>query len=198
MSKRQAERTIKDGGVTVAGETVTSPSLLLSWKDATSCIKVDGKLLQVQQSPRDIRVWLVHKLVGEVVSERDPHGRPSLLERLHRSIPSHHLKPVGRLDIMTEGLIIMTNNGAYARDLEVPKHKVHRTYRVRVHGKLTPYKLKAMRSGLTINNTRYHGMKVEIEHSRKKGTSTNTWLRITCTQGKNRQIRNVLAHLASK
>jgi 23S rRNA pseudouridine2605 synthase len=92
----------------------------------------------------------------------------------------------------------MTNNGALARDLELPKNKVHRTYRVRVHGKLTPYKLKAMRSGITIGNIRYNGMKVEIENTRKKGTSTNTWLRITCTQGKNRQIRNVLAHLASK
>lgn len=198
MSKRQAERCIRDGGVTVAGQQVMSPSFLLNWKDATCSVKVDGKLLQIQQSPRETRVWLVHKLPGEVVSERDPHGRPSLLERLHQSIPSHHLKPVGRLDIMTEGLIIMTNNGALARDLELPKNKVHRTYRVRVHGKLTPYKLKAMRSGITIGNIRYNGMKVEIENTRKKGTSTNTWLRITCTQGKNRQIRNVLAHLASK
>jgi 23S rRNA pseudouridine2605 synthase len=196
MSKRQAERCIRDGGVTVAGQQVMSPSFLLNWKDATCSVKVDGKLLQIQQSPRETRVWLVHKLPGEVVSERDPHGRPSLLERLHQSIPSHHLKPVGRLDIMTEGLIIMTNNGALARDLELPKNKVHRTYRVRVHGKLTPYKLKAMRSGITIGNIRYNGMKVEIENTRKKGTSTNTWLRITCTQGKNRQIRNVLAHLA--
>lgn len=193
MSRREAERHIRGGDVTVAGEKVLSPHFLVD-HGALSAIKVGGKLLQVQQSPPDTRVWLAHKVPGEVVTERDPHGRPSLVERLQRSISHSHLKPVGRLDMSTEGLIVMTNNGAYARELELPKNNVHRTYRVRVHGKLTPHKLKAMRSGVMVNNVRYNGMKVQIENTRKRA-STNTWLRITCTQGKNRQIRNVLSHL---
>jgi len=195
MSRREAERYIRDGDVTVAGTTITSPHFLVDWADAVSTIKVGGKLLQVQQSLPDTRVWLVHKLPGEVVSERDPQGRPSLVERLQRDLPKISLKPVGRLDMSTEGLIIMTNDGSYARELELPKNKVHRTYRVRVHGKLTPHKIKAMRSGITIGNTRYGGMKVQIENARKRSSSTNTWLRISCTEGKNRQIRNVLSHL---
>lgn len=198
MSRREAERYIREGEVTVAGKVVTSPSFLVDWKEAESAVKVDGKLLHVQQSPPDTRVWLVHKLFGEVVSERDPQGRPSLLDRLHRSLPKVHLKPVGRLDMTTEGLIVMTNDGAYARELELPRNKVHRTYRARVHGKLTPHKLKAMRSGVTVNNIRYNGMKVQIEKTRKKSSSTNAWLRITCTEGKNRQIRNVFSHLGCK
>ena len=194
MSRREAERYIRDGDVTVAGEVVTSPHFLVDWRDAASAIKVGGKLLQVQQSPPDTRVWLVHKLSGEVVSERDPQGRPSLLERIQRMGTLFHLKPIGRLDMTTEGLILVTNNGSYARDMELPSNNVHRTYRVRVHGKLSPHKLKAMRCGLTIGNTRYNPMKVQIENTRKRA-STNTWLRITCTEGKNRQIRNVLIHL---
>lgn len=198
MSRREAERYIREGGVTVAGKTVTSPSFLLrSWNEAESTIKVDGKLLQLEKTPQHTRVWLCHKLAGEIIAERDPQGRPSLLERLQRAIPKIHLKPVGRLDMSTEGLIVMTNDGNYARQLELPKNHVHRTYRVRVHGKLTPYKLQAMRSGITIGNTRYKGMKVSIENTRKR-SSTNNWLQITCTQGKNRQIRNVLAHLGCK
>lgn len=198
VSRREAERYIRDGDVTVAGEIISSPHYLVDWKDAESAIKIGGKLLQVQQSPPDTRVWLVHKLVGEIVSERDPQGRPSLLDRLKSSFPKLHVKPVGRLDMSTEGLILMTNNGSYARELELPSNKVHRTYRVRVHGKLTPYKLKAMRSGVTINNTRYGGMQVQIENTRRRSSPTNTWLRITCTEGKNRQIRNVLSHLGCK
>lgn len=198
MSRREAERYIRDGDVTVAGKTITSPHYLVNWKDAPSSIKIGNKLLQVQSSLPTTRVWLVHKVTGEVVSERDPQGRPSLLDRLARDLPKIHLKPVGRLDMSTEGLIIMTNDGSYAREMELPKNHVHRTYRVRVHGKLTPYKLKAMRSGITIDNTRYSGMKVQIEDTRKKASSTNTWMRITCTEGKNRQIRNVLSHLGCK
>lgn len=198
ISRREAERCIRDGGVTVAGKTVTSPSMLLEWTEAESSIKVNGKLVQFQKSFPSTRVWLCHKLGGEIVSERDPQGRPSLVDKLQRDIPKIHLKPIGRLDIMTEGLILLTNNGTYARQMELPRNQVHRTYRVRLHGKLTPHKLKAMRSGFYIENTRYHGMKVHIETTRKKNSSTNTWLQITCTQGKNRQIRKVLSHLGCK
>lgn len=135
-----------------------------------------------------------------------------------------HLKPIGRLDMMTEGLIIFTNDGKYARHLELPRNQLWRTYRVRVHGHLTMGKLEAMRRGLTVRVNdnlmgnesgevvqqtgklmKYKGVKVSIERknlSQSRGRNgrggrggTNTWLRITCTEGKNRQLRRILGAL---
>lgn len=184
-------------------------------------------------SMQNTRVWLANKLRGELVTEHDPDGRPSMLERLVRggvgeSKSKHkapiHLKPVGRLDMMTEGLMIFTNDGHYARELELPKNHLWRTYRVRVHGRLTPMKMRAMRVGVTarvddnvigdapVSSTtgkmmKYKGIKVSIERKspqsgrrqRRNGSDevrgTNTWLRITCTEGKNRQLRRILGAL---
>lgn len=182
------------------------------------------------------RVWLANKLRGELVTEDDPVGRPSMLQRLTRGgvgsskvkgSPHIHLKPVGRLDMMTEGLMIFTNDGKYARALELPSNKLWRTYRIRVHGRLTVGKLRAMRKGMTVRVNdgiageeqskvtgkvvKYKGMKVNIERkalsnglSQRRGTKsrgqrgggrTNTWLQITCTEGKNRQLRRILGSL---
>mmetsp|Transcript_915 Transcript_915/g.1303 ORF Transcript_915/g.1303 Transcript_915/m.1303 type:complete len:290 (+) Transcript_915:2-871(+) len=219
MSRREAERLIRAGSVTISGKVVTDPTLLLSFQDASHQIKVDGQrvVLQgdessggssdgsIQQNPT--KVWLVHKLNGEVVAENDPYKRQSMIDRLVRGGVGHrkgrsnwHLKPIGRLDMSTEGLILVTNDGKYAREMELPSNKVHRTYRVRVHGILTPRKLKAIRVGSVVkNNTRYPPMKVELERVHKgKQSSTNIWMRITCTQGKNRQIRNVMEQLGLK
>mmetsp|Transcript_11983 Transcript_11983/g.25303 ORF Transcript_11983/g.25303 Transcript_11983/m.25303 type:complete len:482 (-) Transcript_11983:144-1589(-) len=182
------------------------------------------------------RVWLANKLRGELVTEDDPVGRPSMLQRLTRGgvgsskvkgSPHIHLKPVGRLDMMTEGLMVFTNDGKYARALELPSNKLWRTYRIRVHGRLTVGKLRAMRKGMTVRVNdgiageepskvtgkvvKYKGMKVNIERkalskslSQRRGTKsrgqrggggTNTWLQITCTEGKNRQLRRILGSL---
>ena len=197
-----------------------------------------------RKSRRNIpHVWAVHKVEGEVVSERDPQGRQSLIDRLQSSgvgkIYSSssklkrnvHLKPIGRLDMMTEGLMLVTNSGEYAREMELPKSNVHRVYRARVHGQLTVQKLDQIRygrvpilkndstsgyedrdyhhpsprnygSGGSSSSGRgrstYAPMKVVVEKMKgKRGTAfrTNTWLRITSTDGKNRQIRNVFASL---
>ena len=100
---------------------------------------------------------------------------------------------------MTEGLILVTNDGSYVREMTLPSNKIHRSYRVRVHGRITPQKMNTIRNGVTINGTYYKGMNVNLELtknlSRAKGGNTNTWLRITCTEGKNRMIRKVLDHL---
>lgn len=133
--------------------------------------------------------------------------------------PNIHLKPVGRLDMMTEGLMIFTNDGKYARELELPINKLWRTYRVRVHGRLTMGKMRAMRKGLTVrvNDSnvkdangqdviragkmmKYKGIKVSIERKSSKGRGrggggTNTWLQITCSEGKNRMLRRILESL---
>lgn len=101
--------------------------------------------------------------------------------------------------MMTEGLILVTNDGSYVREMTLPSNKIHRSYRVRVHGRITQQKLKSIRNGVTIDGTYYKGMNVNLELtknlSRAKGGNTNSWLRITCTEGKNRMIRKVLDHL---
>jgi 23S rRNA pseudouridine2605 synthase len=152
-------------------------------------------------------VWCVHKLKGELVADHDPQNRPLLMTRLQRAgvgkvhgsgrrTRPQHLKPVGRLDVGTEGLIIVTNDGDYARQMELPTNMLHRTYRIRVHGVLTDSKLARIQRGLTIESTRYRGMRVQVDTvQRRKATATNQWLTLTCTQGKNRQVRNVLQHL---
>jgi pseudouridine synthase len=265
ISRREAERLIKMGQVTVAGQTITSPHYLVNWEDISPSIqtpgivKVHGKGVRLTPPPKKTqedtdnnnnnnnnimtdnsnrRIWIVHKLRGEVVAEFDPQGRPSMLERLVRSgmgkvgkNQRSHIKPIGRLDMMTEGLILVTTCGQYAREMELPTHKFHRTYRVRVHGPLTKYKIQAIQRGISIrkttegkkqpdddsdtiiinnnntghpnNVTRYAPMKVDFDLSgkgrgKRPGTSTNSWITITCTEGKNRQIRNVLQHLGCK
>jgi len=243
MSRRSAERMIRDGMVTVAGVSVLDPSELFSIEEALGTIKVGGRQLHLPSSTKKLsatspgiatggdcarlalntnrnnsampnlqrhrtRIWLAHKLPGELVAENDPYGRQSLLDRLRRGGVGRpkkkgqtrvHLKPVGRLDMMTEGLLILTNDGSYAREMELPSNKFHRTYRARVHGRLTEPKMRAIRSGVTIDNTQYAGMDVKIEQtSARREQSTNIWIRITCSEGKNRQIRKVLEHLGLK
>jgi 23S rRNA pseudouridine2605 synthase len=105
------------------------------------------------------------------------------------------MKAIGRLDMNTEGLLLLTNDGRYATDMENPKNQLHRTYRVRVHGMLDRYKLRAIRRGVKVKNVQYKAMRVELDDSRREISGTNKWIRITCTEGQNRQIRNVLAHL---
>jgi 23S rRNA pseudouridine2605 synthase len=218
MSRREAERLIKSGDVTVAGEVVTVPQMLVSLKDLNnSVIQVQGKPLRFAKSKSDAstlskaslsqqnatRTWLVHKLPNEVVSEFDPQGRPSMLQRLVRGGVGKtgqtrlHLKPIGRLDMATEGLILVTNDGQYAREMELPDSKLHRTYRVRAHGILSDYKLGRIRKGITVEGIRYAPMKVHVE-SKKQTKSTNKWLEVTCCEGKNRMIRNVFTHLGCK
>lgn len=228
ISRREAERLIKLGEVTVAGQVITSPHYWLNWDDLMptinrpGLIKVSGKGVALSpghaagtnNNTTDRRVWLVNKLRGEVVADFDPQGRPSLMERLHHSgvgkrgkQQRSHLKPIGRLDMTTEGLILVTTCGHYARDMELPTNQLHRTYRVRVHGLLTRYKVQAIQRGLRIDTkdsnevTRYGPMKVHMQlpkgqKNNKRGT--NTWITISCTEGKNRQIRNVLKHLGCK
>jgi pseudouridine synthase len=151
------------------------------------------------------RVWIAHKLAGELVTERDPHDRPSLLERLMRGGVGKaqsnntqrrrvHLKPIGRLDMATEGLMLLTDDGRYARDMELPVNLLRRTYRVRVHGPTDLDRVqKAMQRGITVEGIRYAPMQVRVDPSSRFG-ATNRWLEVTCCQGKNRQIRKVFSH----
>jgi 23S rRNA pseudouridine2605 synthase len=243
MSRREAERMIKSGKVTIAGETIIHPQLLVDFDQVRfGALCVNGKAVQVvapnsnsnnnneekgkQQhqyqhetdETKKTRVWLVHKLSGELVADSDEHDRPCLMQRLkHGGVGRTnkgrhlHLKSIGRLDMTTEGLILVTNDGAYSREMELPSNHVHRTYRVRVHGLLTSHKSKRIQNGVTIDGIHYKGMRLEqVERtsknknnrqvgvdssSRRTSGGTNKWLTITCTEGKNRQIRKVFEYL---
>mmetsp|Transcript_12482 Transcript_12482/g.29773 ORF Transcript_12482/g.29773 Transcript_12482/m.29773 type:complete len:352 (+) Transcript_12482:1-1056(+) len=195
-SRRELERLISRGDVTIKGECVENPRISLAdLKEITKggvTVKVKGKPVIIKSKEPVPRVWAVHKLSGELVGEKDPQNRPSMLERLKRGGVGRrhgdHLKPVGRLDIPTEGLILITNDGNFARELELPKNKIHRVYRARVHGTMTENKLMRIRNG----HFGFQPMKVEVERRHKSTRdSSNTWVRITATEGQNRQIRKV-------
>jgi 23S rRNA pseudouridine2605 synthase len=191
LSRRELERLIKSGDVTVKGEVVKSNIPIADWKDiqkSSAAVKVLGKPVQIKNAKkreREIpRVWCAHKLSGELVTEKDPQGRPSIVDRLTRGgvgkKHKDHLKPIGRLDIPTEGLILITNDGNFAREMELPSNQIHRVYRARVHGRLNSYKLDRIRQGFDS----YKAMKVSVErrHRRTK-LSANTWLQITTSEG---------------
>ena len=198
---------ILDKGQTTVYNTRSSNSNINNSNDE-SVNQKNVKASIIKETTKKTRVWLAHKLKGELVAEHDPLGRPSLIERLYRggvgkskksSAATTHLKPVGRLDMMTEGLILITNDGSYVREMTLPSNQIQRTYRVRVHGRITQQKLNAIRNGISIDGVHYRGMKVNLElnksSSKVKGGNTNSWLRVTCTEGKNRMIRKVLDNL---
>eukprot|EP00429_Kryptoperidinium_foliaceum_P007019 CAMPEP_0176005810 /NCGR_PEP_ID=MMETSP0120_2-20121206/2398_1 /TAXON_ID=160619 /ORGANISM="Kryptoperidinium foliaceum, Strain CCMP 1326" /LENGTH=354 /DNA_ID=CAMNT_0017338529 /DNA_START=150 /DNA_END=1211 /DNA_ORIENTATION=- len=218
ISRNAAEVMIRKGEVTVAGNVVRSPHLLLDWNDLTQSgsvvIKVQGKgVVALETNAKDLKrpiVYAVHKLPGEMVTEHDPQGRPSMIQRLIQGGVGRisksrqiHLKPIGRLDVPTEGLILMTNDGDYAREMELPRNQIHRVYKARVHGRLTPSKLERIRrGGIQWNGIQYGPMKVSVERSRgmkwrSSANPTNTWVQITSSEGKNRQIRNVFEALGA-
>ena len=227
FSRRSAETLIRQGHVTVAGHIIDSPHYLVDPHDLAGqhsrVIKVQGKGLQINledygnddddndnnnennNTKKKPIVYAAHKLAGEMVAERDPHGRPSLIERLQRGgvgrlgkNQQFHLKPIGRLDMPTEGLILLTNDGEYAREMELPKNQIHRVYRARIHGELTTSKLERIRKGgvRSKEGIRYGPMKVAVERNNSRGT--NTWVELTTIEGKNRMIRNLFSALGSK
>ena len=221
VSRREAERLIRAGKVVVGKQgIVTSSASTIELEDlpfvtVSSSAGAKRTSLAASRSSSSsssssnnsnnnvqirTRVWLVHKLVGELVTERDPQGRDSVLDRIVRGGVGHkqgkhkqqHIKAIGRLDMNTSGLLIVTNDGHYARQMEIPANQLHRVYRARVHGRIAPYKLEAMGRPLRIAGVRYSPMRVKLLETRKRAEATNQWLEITCTEGKNRQVRNVL------
>lgn len=198
-SRREATKLITERKVTVAGKRITTPYESYDIKELENALKVNGKLLPIKQAEnKNCKVWIAHKLKGEIVTHNDPTERASLIDRLIKGgLKKHsnvHFKAIGRLDMNTEGLILLTDNGVYKQEMELPRNQLHRKYRVRVHGNVTDDKLKSMRRGVEFNGVQYKGVKVEVSKSKEKGgkKSANTWLNITCVEGKNRLVRNIL------
>lgn len=182
-SRRDAERWIEAGRVTVNGERITSPALNVGDGDT---ITVDDKPLPAAQAAR---VWRYYKPDGLVVSARDEKGRPTIFDRLPREMP--RVVSIGRLDINSEGLLLLTNDGDLARRLELPATGWIRRYRVRVHGRVDEAKLASLAEGVTVDGVRYGAIRAELE--RQQGS--NAWVTVSLTEGKNREVRRVMEHL---
>ena len=179
-SRRDAERWIMAGRVVLNGKILTTPACVIGPDDS---VVVDGKPLADKQ-PR--RVWCYHKPAGLITSNRDPEGRPTIFDKLPKTLP--RVVTVGRLDFNSEGLLLLTTDGGLARDLELPQKGWKRKYRVRVHGTVTPEIIKCLNAGVQIKNVRYAPCELEIERVQ----NTNTWVLMTLTEGKNREIRRLM------
>ena len=184
-SRRDAERWIAEGRVRVNGNTLDTPATLVSNADV---IEVDGKKIK-QQQPDTPRVWRYHKPRGLITTHRDEKDRPTVFEHLPKSLP--RVVSVGRLDLNSEGLLLLTTSGALARALELPQHAQKRTYRIRVNGTPTDKHLHMMSRGVSIEGVTYKPFHI-IAESEKSGR--NQWLTVTLTEGKNREIRRVFEH----
>ena len=182
-SRRDAERMIADGRVSLNGQLVTHPATFVTPGDIVQAAGV------VVDPPARARLWRYHKPDGLMTTHKDPEGRPTVFEKMPAEMP--RVVSIGRLDLNSEGLLLLTNDGALARQLELPANGWIRRYRVRVHGDIQPQALAALAKGVTIDGTRYAGIEAGLD-SRK---GTNAWLTVSLREGRNREIRRVMQHL---
>jgi len=182
-SRREAERLIAEGRVKLAGAPVLSP---ISFVAPGDHVTVDDKPVA---PPERTRLFRYHKPRGLVTTHRDPQGRPTVFEKLPPGLP--RLISIGRLDLTSEGLLLLTNDGELARRLELPSNGWLRRYRVRVHGRVDEKALAALARGVTIDGVDYG----PIEAGLDARLGSNAWLTVTLREGKNREIRRVMAHL---
>jgi 23S rRNA pseudouridine2605 synthase len=189
-SRREVERMIADGRVALDGVKLETPAtVMINLRGVT----VDGK--PVAQADR-ARLFLFHKPTGLITAERDPAGRPTIYNALRNALPAGapRLMPVGRLDLNTEGLLLMTNDGELKRAMELPSSGIPRTYRARTFGDVTQSQLEGLMDGIEIEGMRYGPINANMERS----AGHNKWIELTLTEGKNREVRRVLEHLGLK
>jgi 23S rRNA pseudouridine2605 synthase len=185
-SRREAEKLIEEGRVKVNGKTVKTPAFNVTADDA---VIVNGKLLAAQDK---MRLWLYHKPAGLITTHKDPQGRPTVFAALPKGMP--RVISIGRLDLNSEGLLLLTNSGALARKLELPSTGWIRRYRARVFGKITPSMIAEMKKGIVADGVHYGSVEAVIDS--EKGD--NTWLTVALTEGKNREIRKIFEHFGCK
>ena len=182
-SRRDVERMIADGRIALHGEKLTTPATLLETLEG---VTVDGKPVRPASATRLFRFY---KPQGTLTASRDPKGRPTIYDKLPPGLP--RVMPVGRLDFMTEGLLLLTNDGELKRKLELPRTAVVRQYRARAFGHVTQAQLDRLAEGITIEGIHYGSIIANLE----RRTSRNFWIELSLTEGKNREVRRVLAHL---
>lgn len=186
-SRRDAEALVAAGRVRLNNVAVGHPATFVAEGDI---VTVDGQPVGTQRERA--RLFRYHKPDGLMVTHKDPQGRPTVFERLPPGLP--RLVSVGRLDLNSEGLLLLTNDGALARHLELPANAWIRRYRVRAFGAPSPEQLGALAKGLTVEGVRYGPIEAGLD-SRK---GDNVWLTLALKEGKNREVRKVLAHLGMK
>jgi 23S rRNA pseudouridine2605 synthase len=185
-SRRDVERMIGEGRIALNGEILTTPVVLVKPGDR---ITIDGIPLPQRQRTR---LFLYHKPVGLVTTEKDPEGRPTVFSALPAGLP--RVVSVGRLDINTEGLLLLTNDGGLARILAHPMTGWLRRYRVRAFGQITQEQLDGLKRGIEIDGMRYGPVEAHID--REQGS--NTWLTLGLREGKNREVKRIIEHFGLK
>lgn len=183
-SRRDAERMIAAGRVSVNGKVLTSPALNVTVRDR---IEVDGKQI-AEKEPE--RIWLYHKPVGRVTTHRDEKDRSTIFDDLPDDMPKHVLT-IGRLDLNSEGLLLLTNDGEVKRKLELPSTGWVRKYKVRVNGRPTEETFTPLRRGITVDGEKFAPMTISLD--RQQGA--NAWLTVSLKEGKNREIRRAMAEI---
>src|SRR3984957_20197488 len=176
-SRRDAEALIEAGKVRLNNAPVTHPAVFVQ---ADDLVVVDGKAVS---QPERTRLWRYHKPDGLVTTHKDPEGRATVFEHLPPGLP--RVISVGRLDLTSEGLLLLTNDGALSRQLELPNTGWLRRYRVRVHGGVDPTKLERLADGMVVDGTRFGPIEAAIDSVQR----ANSWLSISLREGKNREIR---------
>ena len=174
---------IEDGRIALNGEKLTTPATLLASLDG---VTVDGKPVA---KPAAARLYCFYKPAACLTAERDPGGRPTIYDKMPKGLP--RLIPVGRLDYMTEGLLLLTNDGELKRQLELPSTGVVRTYRARAFGTVSQDQLEELSEGVTIEGMSYGSINANLE----RRTGRNGWIEMSLTEGKNREVRRVLEHI---
>lgn len=182
-SRREAEKLIEQGIVTVDGKTLTTPAFKVT---GAMDIRVDGTRIGKAEA---VRLWRYHKPDGLVTTHKDPQGRTTVFETLEGHLP--RVISVGRLDLTTEGLLLLTNDGGLARQLELPSTGWTRRYRVRAYGRTNQKALDALKDGVEIDGIHYGPIRANLDQ--KQGG--NSWITMSINEGKNREVRNVMRHL---
>lgn len=182
-SRRDVERMIEEGRIALNGQIIEQPAPLLSSLEG---LTVDGNPVA---KPVSTRLYRFHKPSGCLTAARDPKGRKTIYDLLPKGLP--RLMPVGRLDYNTEGLLLLTNDGEFKRQLELPASGVERTYRARAFGDISQTQLEDLVEGIEIDGIRYGKIDANLE----RRTGRNQWIEMTLTEGKNREVRRVLEHL---
>jgi 23S rRNA pseudouridine2605 synthase len=188
-SRREVERLIGLGKVAVNGKILETPATLVTRDDV---ITVDGKPIGSAQATR---VWRYHKPAGLVTSHNDPGGRPTVFDALPSGLP--RVISVGRLDLNTEGLLLLTNDGELSRALELPSTELVRQYRARARGRVSQLQLDSLKDGVTVDGIRYGPIEATLDKARESegNAPANLWISVSITEGKNREVRKVLEHL---
>lgn len=189
-SRREIERMIADKRITLNGKPVETPATFLT---SLRGVSVDGKPVA---GPEPTQLYTFHKPTGLITAERDPGGRATIYDALTNALPKDtpRLMPIGRLDINTEGLLLLTNDGGLKRKMELPSSGVPRTYRARAFGDISQEQLEALSEGVEIEGVRYGSIDANLE----RGSGLNRWIEMTITEGKNREVRRVLEYLGLK